>query len=69
MTDYAVDIKFDEDAPLMNNRGRKGDIVLAGLRTISGMVAHFATIAFTVFVIYTSHPGSSKCLISFATRS
>ena len=58
MTECAVDV--NEDVPLMTNRKRKGDIVLAGLRTFSGMVAHLASIAFTIFIIYKSQPGSSN---------
>lgn len=45
---------------LMRNNPSKSERVLAGLRTICGMVAHLAAVAFTGYIIYVSSPGSSK---------
>ena len=48
-----------EVAPQMRERPNKADKVLAGLRTISGMVAHIAALGFTIYICIISQPGSS----------
>ncbi|XP_076824000.1 transmembrane reductase CYB561D2-like [Clavelina lepadiformis] len=44
---------------LMKENHRKGDKILAALRTFSGMVAHVAAVGFTLFMFYISKPGTS----------
>ena len=58
--DVQVKVGSKENVPLMKDRQKKGDKVLAFLRTVSGMLAHAVAVGFTFYIVYIAQPGSSK---------
>ena len=58
--DTEVQISLTENVQLMKDQQKKGDKVLAFLRTLSGMLAHVIAFGFTSYIVYISQPGSSK---------